>query len=163
MQGGEETEKYGQGAVCRKIKLKLRILLYDLVLNDDNIKQDEPFHVRDTIINDEPLLQHLLDTIQFANLQTPQEGQLREYTMMTLYRVYQRKPDLKDRIGEVLEKHITNVTAAINTMPDRAESLQDELQLVQKVLDAPNQPMRVNFDVSQIKKTNVLGGEQPQQ
>jgi len=82
---------------------------------------------------------------------------------MTLYRVYQRKPDLKDRIGEVLEKHITNVTAAINTMPDRAESLQDELQLIQKVLDAPNQPMRVNFDVSQIKKTNVLGGEQPQQ
>jgi len=44
-------------------------------------------------------------------------------------------------------------------MPDRAESLQDELTLIQKVLDAPNQPMRVNFDMSKIKRTEVKGNQ----
>ena len=138
-------------------------MLYDLVLNDDSIKQDAPFHVRDTVLNDEPLLQHLLDTIQFANLQAPQEGQLREYTMNILYRLYQRKTDLKERIEGVLGMHQESINAAIPEMPDRAEALQDELQLIQKVLDAPNQPMRVNFDMSKLKKSEVLGGGQEQQ
>lgn len=60
---------------------------------------------------------------------------------------------------EVLGKHAENVNAAIQTMPDRAESLQDELTLIQKVLDAPNQPMRVNFDMSKIKRTEVKGNQ----
>ena len=115
------------------------------------------------MISDEPLLQHLLDTIQFANLQAPQEGQLREYTMNILYRLYQRKTDLKPRIEGVLGAHQESINAAIPEMPDRAESLQDELALIQKVLDAPNQPMRVNFDMSKLKKSEVLGGEQQQQ
>merc|ERR1712018_225654 len=127
LQGEEEVEKYGQGAIQRKIKLKLKILLYDLVLNDDGIKQDEPFYVRDTVTSDEPLLQHLLDTLKHANLQAPQEGQLREYTMNILYRLYQRKTDLKPRIEGVLGMHQESINAAIPQMPDRAESLQEEL------------------------------------
>merc|ERR1712226_859111 len=62
VKGDEEKEKYGEGAVLRKIKLKLKILLYDLVLNDDNIMQD-PFYVRDTLGKDIFLLNHLFDAI----------------------------------------------------------------------------------------------------
>jgi len=62
VKGDEEKERYGEGAVLRKIKLKLKILLYDLVLNDDNIMQD-PFHVRDTLGKDIFLLNHLFDAI----------------------------------------------------------------------------------------------------
>jgi len=56
LNGDEEVAKLGSGAIQRKIKLKLRILLYDLVLNDDNINQDEPFYVRDAIFKDEALV-----------------------------------------------------------------------------------------------------------
>lgn len=62
VKGDEEKEKYGEGANLRKIKLKLKILLYDVVLNDDNI-MDDPFHVRDTLGKDIFLLNHLFDTI----------------------------------------------------------------------------------------------------
>jgi len=62
VKGDEEKEKYGEGAVLRKIKLKLKILLYDLVLNDDNIMQD-PFYVRDALGKDIFLLNHLFDAI----------------------------------------------------------------------------------------------------
>jgi len=56
LNGEEEAAKFGSGAIQRKIKLKLRILLYDLVLNDDNINQEEPFYVRDAITKDEALV-----------------------------------------------------------------------------------------------------------
>jgi len=72
LKGDEEKEKYGQGANLRKIKLKLKILLYDIVLNDDNI-MDDPFYVRDTLGKDIFLLNHLFDTIQSANFESPQE------------------------------------------------------------------------------------------
>jgi len=62
VKGDEEKEKYGQGATLRKLKLKLKILLYDVVLNDDNI-MDDPFYVRDTLGKDIFLLNHLFDTI----------------------------------------------------------------------------------------------------
>lgn len=105
LSGDEEAAKLGSGAIQRKIKLKLRILLYDLVLNDDNINQEEPFYVRDAIAKDEALVQHLLDTISNANFEVPQEGQLREYTMNILYRLYQRHTGMKAAIDEVLAKH----------------------------------------------------------
>jgi len=70
LKGDDEKQKYGEGATLRKIKLKLKILLYDLVLNDDSIMTENPFHVRDTIGNDVPLLNCLLESIQTANLQS---------------------------------------------------------------------------------------------
>lgn len=62
---------------------------------------------------------------------------------------------MKDKLEELLGKFADNCNAAMKTMPDKVESLKDELALIQKVLDAPNQPMRVNFDMSKIKKTEI--------
>jgi len=66
VKGEEEKLKYGQGATLRKIKLKLKILLNDIILNDDYIMED-PFYVRDTLGKDTNLLNHLFETIQGAN------------------------------------------------------------------------------------------------
>jgi len=77
--------------------------------------------VRDAVGKDEPLVQHLFDTIANANFEVPQEGQLREYTMNILYRLYQRHPDMKAKIEEVLSKHQESLNIAITSMPDRTE------------------------------------------
>jgi len=61
----------GSGAVERKIKLKLMILLYDLVLNDDGIDTNRPFYVRDQLCEDMKLINHLLLNIWNANVEAP--------------------------------------------------------------------------------------------
>jgi hypothetical protein len=127
VKGDEEKEKYGEGANLRKMKLKLKILLYDVVLNDDNI-MDDPFHVRDTLGKDIFLLNHLFDTIQSANFESPQEDQLRDYTLKILYRIYQRKPDLKDMVEKVIGSHIENLQKAMTQDAERAEDLKEELE-----------------------------------
>jgi len=109
------------------MKLKLKILLYDVVLNDDNI-MDDPFHVRDTLGKDIFLLNHLFDTIQSANFESPQEDQLRDYTLKILYRIYQRKPDLKDMVEKVIGSHIENLQKAMTQDAERAEDLKEELE-----------------------------------
>ena len=64
----------GQGANARKIKLKVLALLYDLVLNDDTIFSEQPFLVRDTVLNDANLLNHFFNSLVKGNLAMPQEG-----------------------------------------------------------------------------------------
>ena len=73
VQGDDEKEKYGEGAILRKIKLKLKILLNDFVLNDDNINEATPTLVRDTCCNVERLLNNLAETIKNADLEAAQE------------------------------------------------------------------------------------------
>jgi len=70
LKGDEEKAKFGEGAILRKIKLKLKILLYDIVLNDDAIMED-PYYVRDTLGKDVFLLNNLFESIQNSNLQSP--------------------------------------------------------------------------------------------
>lgn len=98
LDGDEAIARLGQGAVQRKIRMKLLNLLNDLVLNDDNINLEDPFYVRDQVNNDALLVQHLLDIISNANVEAPQEALLREYTLNTLYRLYQRNHSLKPRL-----------------------------------------------------------------
>jgi len=86
--GEEEKEKYGQGPILKKLKLKLKILLYDLVLNDDSIMPENPYYVRDEILKDEKLMNNLFTVISNANFDTPQDYQHREYTLRILYRLY---------------------------------------------------------------------------
>jgi len=127
VKGDEEKEKYGEGATLKKIKLKLKILLYDVVLNDDNI-MDDPFYVRDALGKDIFLLNHLFDAIQSANFDSPQEDQLRDYTLKILYRIYQRKPDLKDMIDKVIGQHIENMKKLMASSSEKAEDLKEELE-----------------------------------
>ena len=69
----QDDAKLGTGAIARKIKLKLRGLLYDFVLNDDNIVPAQPTLVRDALSGNSELKQSLFATIANANLDAPQE------------------------------------------------------------------------------------------
>lgn len=145
-QGDEEKEMYGEGAILRKIKLKLRILLYDFALNDDSIIKTNPFHVRDAILNDAPLMKAIFESITNANLDVIQEVSLREYTLRILYRVYQRQPDLKKIIDIVLVNHNDKLQEAMKESEEKKEQFEDELNLVNQAYNAPKQEMEKNFD-----------------
>ena len=72
----------------RKIKLKLKIQLYDFVLNDDGIFPKNSTFVRDKICKDKELISHLFEVIKNADLEVVHEYQNREYVLNTLYRLY---------------------------------------------------------------------------
>ena len=40
-------------------------------------------------------------------------------------------------------------------MPERAEALQDEIEVAKKVLNAPFQPMKVNYQETELKKETI--------
>ena len=40
-------------------------------------------------------------------------------------------------------------------MPEQEEALKDEVELSKKVLDAPNQPMRVNYQKTDLKQDTM--------
>ena len=92
--GTEEEIKFGQGEQLLKIRISLASLLYDLVINDDSII-GQGFFIRDTLAKHQSLVKRLLDSVVDSDLRVSREAQLREYTLNILFRLYQRKPDLK--------------------------------------------------------------------
>ena len=67
LKGADEEKKYGKPPMARKIRLKLRQVLYDFLNNDDSIV-NEGFHVRDKLGKDEKLVKTLIDSISEANI-----------------------------------------------------------------------------------------------
>ena len=53
IESDNNSKRFGQGAIARKIKLKLRGLLYDFVLNDDNIDTVNTAFVRNRLVSQE--------------------------------------------------------------------------------------------------------------
>ena len=93
----------GQGATLRKIKLKLLILLKDLVVNDDSILNDG-FYVRKTLSKDTQLIDYILDNLRKANIKNTPEAAIREQTITILYRLNQLEiPELNKQIEEVIQ------------------------------------------------------------
>jgi len=81
----------------RKVRHKLIQLLNDFVINDDSIINDG-YHVRDARCEDDGVLDYLFETIVNADLEMKQDAQFREHVLTVLYRLYQRKPDMKERV-----------------------------------------------------------------
>ena len=86
-------------------------ILSDLAINDDSILRDG-FAVRDYILKDGALLDHLLVSFVNADLNAPKNTQMREKTLTILLRVYQRGPQLKDRVTEYIGMHKKKVEDA---------------------------------------------------
>jgi len=97
----------------------------------------------------------LFDSLIKGKLAMPQEGSLRESVLNILFRVYQRRPEMKNVIEPVLYQHISNLFEACKTIPEREEFLKEEIELAKKVLDAPNQNMRVNYQETELKRDTV--------
>ena len=140
----QEQELFGNAAEARKIRIKLTALLHDLLLNDDGIIGDG-FHVRDTFAKDPAMISALLLIVQGSDIKKANEDQFRNYTLNCLFRINQREMILKTRLKNILNGHLTKLKEAIATIPERVDALQAEVELVQKVIDAPNLELTVNF------------------
>ena len=120
------------------------MILNDLTTNDDSIL-DDGFLVRDTIASDDVLMEYLLKAIRLPNIKEAKETKVREYILAILYRVFQRHPELKEKVSEVVGAHIKRLELGINLYKDRAESLKHEHELANLVLIAPTREMAKNF------------------
>ena len=146
LKGPEQEKKIGKAAQARKINVKLRQLLFDLLSNDDSIL-DDGFLVRDKLGANFQLVDALIDTIRQAKITVTQESQLREYTLSCLLRLYQRNPNgpFKYDLLEVLKAHKAKLTDGLTANPERAEAIQTELDQTEQVLNAPDLQNVVNF------------------
>ena len=63
------------------------MILSDLATNDDSIL-DDGFLVRDTIANDEKLMDYFFPAIKAPTIKEVKELKVREYILAILFRVY---------------------------------------------------------------------------
>ena len=89
-----------------------------------------PYLVRDTIAQDKNLIDFMFNFFDAPDIKNGKEQKVREYILNILFRVYQRHPELKDRVQQVIGAYQKKVEAAMKEFPDRAGSLQNELDLV---------------------------------
>jgi len=78
----------GKDAQLRKIRLKILQAVYDLLLNDDSILQENRNIVRETLGKDAQFIERMLDLIKTADFTANPEAQIREYVLNSLFRVY---------------------------------------------------------------------------
>lgn len=74
---------------------KCLVLMYDLVLNDENIFPDKPATVRETFGDQMDVVERLIEILMAAGQDLPnsQLWDTRSYTLMTLFRIFQvRQP-----------------------------------------------------------------------
>ena len=74
-----------------RLQKKVMLLLYDLVLNDDNIKLDDKNYVRRTLGSSEDFIRQLLHDLEHSK-----DQDLRETILKVLFRVHQYMPTLGD-------------------------------------------------------------------
>ena len=137
-----------------KIKSKLTQLLNVLVVNDESIINDGRY-VRDSINHNEKLLQSFFDTLENANFNVNQEAAIREYTLNILYRVFQTNHDLAVRIQISIVDHVKKIKEALNTFPEREESLRNEMKIAEGVLVAIHMPINKNFPDIKPEPSNI--------
>jgi len=137
------------------------ILMYDLVLNDDNIFADaQPFYVWQFFCSCEPMLNTLINILSSNDLENFQKIDLRAYALKSLARLYQVKPAaLGSLILQPLSEHKHRAKQLMEQEngSDLAQLLLNELVLVAMVEEAPNQPYEKNFvqDEKEAKKEFV--------
>ena len=83
-----------------RLKKKVVNLIYDLVVNDDGIFEDNPFHVRQHFCDDQAFLEKLRVTLTNAQLSDMQELQYRDSVLLIIYGLHQYKPEV---VGPLLK------------------------------------------------------------
>jgi len=77
-----------------RLKKKILNLVDDLVINDDGIYEEHPYHVRQYFCNDQAFLAQLTSIIASADLASMQELQYRDSIFRVLFRLHQFKPEI---------------------------------------------------------------------
>ena len=71
-----------------RLKKQVVSLTYDLLLNDDGIFEESPYHVRQHFCSDEVFLTKLRSTIVNADLANLGEIQYRDYILRIIFRLH---------------------------------------------------------------------------
>jgi len=132
---------------------KVLILMYDLVLNDDGIFEDNPTYVRKCFGEQMNILDRLIELLMEASKQinVPSTWDLREFILLTLFRIFQVCPEQLVKHAPVLNQHKQNLIAPLKeSNQDQRELIAKEIGKLEAVLKAPQLPMSVNY-----KKENM--------
>lgn len=143
-----------KGYSARLLK-KCMILMYDLALNDDNIFAENPTQVRETFADNvvERLVEILVEAGQ--QLDNAQLWDTRTYALLLLFRIFQVRPALLPKYHEVATAHKLALAQKLQVCEvDHQELYMKEIQLVDKVLNAPNLPIEVNYKKENISKVS---------
>jgi len=120
---------------------KVLLLAFDLITNDDYIMEENPFFVRQHFAESQQLLTQL---VQWYDLSDVKFVDVRAISLRILFRIHQA---FRVRLIQVLENHKTNIMNTIENVDESLKSLlQEEVILVDKAIDAPNQPLKKNYD-----------------
>jgi len=120
---------------------KVLLLAFDLITNDDYIMDENPFFVRQHFAESQQLLTQL---VQWYDLSDVKFVDVRAISLRILSRIHQA---FRVRLIQVLENHKTNILNTIENVDESLKSLlQEEVILVDKAIDAPNQPLKKNYD-----------------
>jgi len=137
---------------ARLIK-KCMILMYDLALNDDNIFEETPKLVRENFADNavERLIEILVDAGK--NLDNAQLWDTRTYSLNLLLRIFQVRPALITKYTKELTELKLELAKKLQTCEvDHQELFMKEIKLVEKVENAQNIPIEINYKKENISK-----------
>ena len=146
-----------------KLALKAISLLYDLVLNDDDIFVEDPRHCRSKFSTDVPLISRLCELIDSDKF-SHKESQIRSYALRIMFRLHQANPEhLTPICMPVLYKHRSTLDNAIRDKQNEEikELLEEELFLVDEAIAAPTRPFTKNFDNATQQEKQAQKGNAP--
>ena len=95
-----------------RLQKKILILMYDLVLNDEMIFEEQPTLVRKTLGEQMGVMERLIEILQKSSQEISDNKQwdLREYTLRVLFRIFQICKDKLESNAEFLTAHIANLS-----------------------------------------------------
>lgn len=127
-----------------RLQKKVLMIIYDLLLNDDNIKPEDRSFTRRSLGGSEVFIKTMLtDLLQSDAAQ----HDYREYILKILFRIYQVVVSLGDTLKPVLFEHRAKLSAI-----EQTEATTAEIALIDDVLAAPTRPMIVNFEPTEESK-----------
>jgi len=132
---------------------KCLILMYDLALNDDNIFEENPRMVRENFADNAThrLIEILVDAGK--QLDNAQLWDTRTYSLNLLLRIFQVRPALLPNYAQVITALKLELAKKLQTCEfDQQELFMKELKLVEKVENAPNVPIEINYKKENISK-----------
>lgn len=139
---------------------KVLILMHDLVLNDDGIFVENPTLVRKTIGQQMNFLDRLFEMLMAASekIGVASTWDLREFILLTMFRVFQICPENIPKYGSFLNQHKQNLIAPLKESDqDKRELISKELGRVENVLKAPLMPITKNYQPQNMPQ----GAQQP--
>lgn len=134
-----------------RLKKKVLFLINDLVINDDGIFDQDPYHVRTHFCNSSEFLNQLANTITNTDLNNIMaEAHQRESILRIIFRLHQYKADVVGPLViPLLYQHRAKITSLIEDSAadeDLKEMLGEEIKFVDDAIAAPSRLFVINYE-----------------